>query len=364
MAPSIARARPLLGQTSSPVEAGLAPDLSERLDRLIADKRAWNIHGVVVARHGKIVLERYFEGQDSRRGQPLGSVAFDTGTRHDLRSVSKSIVGLLYGIALARGKVPPPEAPLLRAFPQYADLAADPGRARWTVHHVLGMTMGTDWDELGVPYTDPTNSEIAMDMAADRYRYVLSLPIVVEPGTRWTYSGGATALLGRMIADGTGRSLHDFARESLFDPLGLAVTEWLVDAKGDAFAASGLRMRPRDLACIGQLLLHEGEIDGTAIVPREWIARATTGHVNCDEVRRFGYHWYMGSFGFTVPSSPRWNRSRLEPFQGAYGNGGQRLWVLPGMELVVAVTAGNYDVPDQWVPPTRALREVVLASVV
>ncbi|MGH8429650.1 MAG: serine hydrolase domain-containing protein [Solimonas sp.] len=357
-------ASPLLGQTSSPAEAGFASDLSDRLDRLIADKRAVNIHGVVVARHGKVVLERYFAGPDSRRGSPLGMVAFDAETPHDLRSVSKSIVGLLYGIALAHGKVPPPEAPLMRSFRQYADLAADPGRAKWTVHHVLSMTLGTDWDELGVPYTDPTNSEIAMDRAADRYRYVLSLPIVIEPGTRWIYSGGATALLGRMIADGTDKSLHEFARESLFDPLGLGPTEWLADAKGDAFAASGLRMRPRDLVRIGQLLLQRGEIDGTAIVPKEWIARATTGYVNCDEVRRFGYHWYMGNIGFTVPSSPRWNRSRLETFQGAYGNGGQRLWVLPAMELVVAVTAGNYDVADQWVPPTRVLREVVLASVV
>lgn len=71
-----------------------------------------------------------------------------------------------------------------------------------------------------------------------------------------------------------------------------------------------------------------------------------------------------GDFAFSVPSSPRWNRNGLERFQGAYGNGGQRLWVFPGMDLVVAVTAGNYDTPDQWVPPLRVLREAVLASVV
>ena len=135
----------------------------------------------------------------------MGKVAFQADTLHDLRSVSKTIVGLLYGIALADGKVPPPDAPLLASFPEYADLAADPARNRWTIHHVLTMTMGTDWDELGVPYSDPTNSEIAMDTAPDRYRFVLGAPVVMEPGKRWIYNGGATRreLRHRLLADQT-----------------------------------------------------------------------------------------------------------------------------------------------------------------
>lgn len=364
MAPSISSAQPQAWQTQSPEAGGFAPDLSARLDRLIAEKRIWNVHAVLVARHGKLLLERYFAGTDHARGRSLGTVAFAPETLHDLRSVSKSIVGLLYGLALSQGRVPPPEAPLLASFPAYADLAGDPARARWTVHHALTMTMGTDWDELGVPYTDPTNSEIEMDRAPDRYGYVLGRPVVFEPGTRWVYSGGATALLGRMIAEGTGRSLHDLAREALFEPLGFGPSEWLADEKGDAFAASGLRLRPRDLARIGQLVLQGGEFDGRRIIPKEWIVRATTQYVSCDEVRRYGYQWYMGDLAFSVPSGPRWKRNRLERFQGAYGNGGQRLWVFPGMDLVVAVTAGNYDTPDQWVPSLRVLREAVLASAV
>ena len=362
MAPSNSPAQPATWQMESPQSAGFGLDPSSRLDALIGDKRIWNVHGVLVARGGKLVLERYFEGTDWSRGQPLGTVAFGPDTLHDLRSVSKSIVGLLYGLALAQGKVPPPQAPLFGSFPAYADLAAEPTRAEWTVQHALTMTMGTDWDELGVPYTDPTNSEIEMDRASDRYRYVLGRPVVFAPGTRWVYSGGATALLGRMIAQGTGRSLHDFAREALFDPLGLGPSEWLTDARGDAFAASGLRLRPRDLMRIGQLVLQGGEIGGRRIVSQEWIARATTPYVSCDEVRRYGYQWYLGDMAFAVPSGPRWNRNRLERFQGAYGNGGQRLWVFPGLDLVVAVTAGNYDSPDQWVPSLRVLREAVLAS--
>ncbi len=352
-------------QVVTPAEAGFKPDMAKRIDELVASKRAGNVHGVVVLREGRLVLERYYEGTDTSRGQSLGRVKFGPDTLHDLRSVSKSIVGLLYGIALADGKVPPPEAPLMKSFPQYADLAADSGRAKWTLHHVLSMSLGIEWDEQSVPYSDPTNSEIAMDRAPDRYRYVLERPLVFPPGTRWTYCGGATAILGKLIADGTGKSLHDFAREKLFAPLGIEHSEWLKDGKGIEFAASGLRLTPRDMARIGQLMIEKGEgRAGAVVVPPDWIRRVTAEYVACDEVRRYGYQWYMGYFGFKVPTSPAWNRNRLERFYGCYGNGGQRLWVIPGIDLVVAVTAGNYDTSDQWQPPTRVLREGVLGSLV
>jgi CubicO group peptidase (beta-lactamase class C family) len=351
-------------RTVSPAEAGFADDLEARLDKAIAEKRAWNLHSVIIVRNGRLVLERYFDGQDDARGRPLGMVSFNADTLHDLRSASKSIVGLLYGIALAAGRVPSPDERLMRSFPEYADLVTDPDRSRWTVHHVLSMTMGTDWDELSVPYTDPSNSEIAMDRAPDRYRYVLSRPVVMEPGKRWIYSGGATALLGRIIAKGMGKSLHDFAREALFDPLGMGPTDWFTGRDGELIAASGMRMTPRDLARIGQLMLRDGVWDGRVVVPAEWIARCTSPVVPVDEAREYGYQWYMGRFAFVTPTAPRWNRSRLERFWGAIGNGGQRLFVFPGLDLLVATTAGNYDTPDQWVPPTRIVREVVLPAIV
>jgi CubicO group peptidase (beta-lactamase class C family) len=177
-------AAPFEWKLVAPGDAGLAPDLDARLDQLIADKRAWNLHGVVVGRAGRLVLERYFDGPDNARGRPLGQVTFRPDTLHDLRSATKGIVGLLYGIALAAGKVPPPEAPLFASFPEYPELAAAPGRDRITVHHVLTMTMGMEWDETSLPYSDPTNSETAMDMAPDRYRFLLrSLPSRGGTGT-------------------------------------------------------------------------------------------------------------------------------------------------------------------------------------
>jgi CubicO group peptidase (beta-lactamase class C family) len=150
---------------------------------------------------------------------------------------------MIYGIALAGGKVPPPEAKLYDQFPEYADLVHQPGRDRITFAQVLSMTLGTEWDELTIPYGDPRNSAMAMELSLDRYRFVLDRPIVGEPGVIWIYNGGATALLGRLITKGTGVKLPDYALRVLFDPLGLGPTEWPNGLQGEAHAASGLRMR-------------------------------------------------------------------------------------------------------------------------
>jgi CubicO group peptidase (beta-lactamase class C family) len=345
-------------QPASLREAGFAGDLEARLDKAIADKRIWNLHSVVVVRNGRLVFERYFEGADTARGnRPMGLVSFKPDTLHDLRSVSKSIVGLLYGIALAAGKVPAPEDRLMPSFPEYSDLAADPARSRWTVHHVLSMTMGTEWNE-ALPYTDPANSETAMDMASDRYRYILDRPIVAEPGQRWVYNGGATALLGRLIAGGTGKSLHDYARETLFDPLGIGRTDWHADKTGELIAASGIRMTPRDLARIGELMLRGGVWEGRSLVPGEWITRCTTPVIPIDDERQYGYQWYNGVFAFERPGIPLSNQR----FWSAVGNGGQRLMVFPGLDLIVAVTAGNYNTRDQSLPSLRVINEAVMPS--
>ena len=338
-----------------------AAGVARRLDQALAERRLWNIHGLIVLRDGRRIIERYFEGQDRARGiGDLGTVTFTAETPHDLRSCSKSIVALLYGIACAQGKVPAPEAPLLAAFPEYADLES-PERARLTVAHVLTMTMGIDWDESSLPYSDPRNSEIAMDQAADRYRYILSRGVVETPGTHWTYCGGATALLARLIAKGSGQSLHDFARAHLFDPLGLGPTQWAGGPDGEPFAASGARMTLRDFARIGALMLSGGRWDGRQLIPADWITRCTTPAVSADEFRRYGYQWFLLDVAFGKPKG--WAAGRLERMWMAQGEGGQRLYIVPALQLVIAVTAGNYERDDQSIPPTRILREIVLASV-
>ncbi len=336
---------------ATPETTGFAPDLAARLDAAVAAGRLPGLHAVILARHGAMVMERYYSGVDEAWGRPLGTVTFDAQTRHDLRSVSKSIVGLLYGIALEAGQVPPPAAPLLDSFPDLADLAADPARQALTVGHALTMTLGLQWNE-NLPYSDPNNSEIAMERAPDRYRYILSQPVVTPPGQRWTYSGGNTALLGHLISRGTGMPLHDFARQALFAPLGITDSEWVLSFNGEASAASGLRLRPADLTRIGQCVLDGGRADGKQLVPAAWLTEALSRKSSVDAEIDYGFHWYRynGSAGGS-------------PWYGAFGNGGQRLFVMPRPGIVLAILCGNYNRPDQGVVPRTVLRDYVIASI-
>ncbi|MFG1947296.1 serine hydrolase domain-containing protein [Nonomuraea sp. NPDC048826] len=314
-------------------------EIAERLDAVLSAGQARNVHGVVVVERGERVAERYGAGEDFRLNESLGHVTFDADTPHDLRSITKSVVGLLYGIALGDGLVPDPRARLLEPFPEHRDLAEDPARAALTVEHALTMTLGLAWDE-SAPYTSTANSEIAMEYAPDRYRYVLERPIVEEPGTRWAYCGGATALLGKIIARGAGRPLDEYAARVLFEPLGIGGFDWTRGADGAPLAAAGLRLRPRDLAAIGGLLLRRGD----GVVPEKWLEEMLRPRVPISGERHYGYHWYVDT---GEPAAVM-----------ATGNGGQCLLVVPSRELVVAVTAGAYDASDR--AGTAAVLDAVL----
>ena len=123
-------------------------DFAARLADLQRDGRVKGLDALLVSLKGRTVFEYYGEGEAENWGVPLGKVTFGPTVLHDLRSVTKSIVSMLYGIALAERKMPPPEARLYDQFPEYADLAREPGRERITLADVLSMTMGLDWDEL------------------------------------------------------------------------------------------------------------------------------------------------------------------------------------------------------------------------
>ena len=340
-----------IGRERASLEAsGLAADLPQRLDEGVRSGTFGNLHAVVVVRHGKLALERYYRGPDEHWGRPVGTVDFDAHSLHDLRSVTKSVVGLLYGIAQADGKVPGPGTPLVDAFAgRYPDLARDEARRRMQVRHALDMTLGLDWNE-DLPYSDPRNSEIAMEQSADRYRYVLERPIVAEPGTRWRYSGGATALLGRLISEGTGQPLAEFARARLLAPLGIERLHWTPGTNGEAAAASGLRLTSTDLARIGQLLLQRGAWNGAQVVPADWVAESLTPRAAAFEGIRYGYHWYIGA----TPQGA--------PVYLAFGWGGQRLVAVPSLGLVCVIFMGNYRRADQ-LPLVLAVQRTIFGAV-
>ncbi|OWU86800.1 hypothetical protein ATO6_05830 [Oceanicola sp. 22II-s10i] len=303
--------------------------MEDRLRAAFAAGELEGLHALHVTQHGEVIADVYFDGVDEHWGTPLGHRTFGPDELHDLRSVTKSVVGLLYGIALDEGVVPPPEAPLYAQFPEYPDFADDPAYAPIRIEHALTMSLGTEWRE-DLPYTDPENSEIAMERAADRYAYVLSRPVVRPPGEVWTYNGGATALLARLIEKGSGQTIEAFAAERLFAPLGITEWDWAAGADGVPAAASGLRLTARDLAKIGQLVLDGGSHDGRQILPAAWLDASFAPKLSLGELS-YGYQWYLAPY-----------------FVAGFGNGGQRLSVNRSAGLVLVLYAGRYNDFDAW----------------
>lgn len=316
--------------SAGPADAAL-PELTTSLDEGVRSGQLHNLHAAVVVRGDHVLLERYYEGPDEAWGLSLGTVKFGPTVKHDIRSSSKSVVGLLYGIALAAGNVPDLEAPLIEQFPELHDLAADQKLRNIKVKHALTMTMGLEWPESGISYTDSRNAEVAMYLATDQFRDIFSHQVIMEPGQQWIYCGGATAILGHLIARGTGMPLFAFAHERLFKPLGITEAQWVGGTDGEVAAASGLRMVPRDFARIGQLIMQHGRWNNVQVVPGKWLDESFTPRVRISPDTEYGYQWYL----IGGPGGHRWI--------GARGNGGQYLTVIPYLDLVVALVTGNYN---------------------
>ena len=308
-----------------------------RLAELVAaihDGELSNLHSVLVAQDGVLVFEQYFEGSDERRGEALGTVRFDQTTLHDLRSVTKTITGALVGLAAEQGALRL-DAPVPAVLDLPIPVARD--KAALTVRHLLTMTSGLEWDERSHPYTDPRNSETAMDLSESSVEYVLSQELVDPPGTRFAYCGGCTMVLAAAVREATGLALDRFAEEHLFGPLGIDDFEWYQHQDGLPIAASGLRLRPRDMLKFGQLYLDEGRWQGRQVLPSTWVAESTSLVIQLDSISGYGYQWWVD----------------LEPVDGeveaipvARGNGGQRIYLVRSLGLVVAITAGNYNSAD------------------
>jgi CubicO group peptidase (beta-lactamase class C family) len=307
------------------VLSGLAPQFESWSDA--------NLHAALMVRHGRLVYERYFAGEDTAWGTPLGRIAFDAGLRHDLRSITKSITSILLGVILDRGLIKSLDEPVFSFFPEYADLKT-PEKAQINLRHLLTMSAGLAWNEY-IPYSDPANSERRMMVAPDRHRYVLEQPSVRPAGAAYNYNGGLTALLGAILQRMSGYPIDVFANEVLFEPLGIRDVEWIRYDDGTPHAG-GLRMRPRDLAKIGQLVLNGGQWNNRPIVSKAWIEESTSPHVNGESLFFYGYQWWLGRSLV--------NRQEIK-WISAVGWGGQRMYIVPSLELVVVVMAGLYDNP-------------------
>ncbi len=299
-------------------------------DRLAASSTA-NVHAVLVARGGKLVFERYFRGSDEIYGRRVGNVTFDADTLNDMKSVSKSVASLALGIAIDRGLIRSVNEPIFSFFPELSDLRS-PEKERIQLLHALTMSMGLEWVE-ATPSNEDNNDEARMHRAPDPCRYVLGLAATAPAGQEFFYNTGALTLVSAIIRKAAGRPLDEFARATLFEPMGITGVEWIW-GKGDTDAGGGLRLRPRDMAKIGQFILAGGRWNDRQIVSKAWIDASMTPRMDATSLFFYGYLWWLGRSLLN---------GREVHWAGALGRGGQSIRIVPELDLVVVVTAGYYQ---------------------
>ena len=307
-------------------------------------------HAVVVARHGMLIYEQYFSGEDWRWVDPLGILVFDGTVKHDLKSITKSVTSLLVGIGVDRGWIADINTPVFEYFPDHTDTRT-PEKDRITLAYLLTMSAGLAWNG-SLPWSDPSNNERQMDDAADPYRYALERSVERPPGQVYNYCGAAPILLQGVLQRTSGKPLDELARETLLEPLGISDTEWTRFPSGDVRGHGGLRLRPRDLAKLGQLVLDRGKWQGKQIISADWITKSTSPQINGESIFFYGYLWWLGRFLM--------NRREVRWIAG-FGNGGQRVYIVPDLDLVIAVNAGAYGGPQ--VVGGIAMQEYVLPAI-
>jgi CubicO group peptidase (beta-lactamase class C family) len=309
------------------------------------------------------VAERYFGGKDARIDRLYGiRVPFSPDTNfgpevlHDARSISKSVVSLLLGTFMGEGGRLDLDGPAAAFFPDLK-LGQDDRRRTITLRNLLTMSSGLDWHEEAVP-----NDETRLYWKADIVTYVLAKPLMTAPGTRFQYNSGGVAVLAEILVKTGGEPLTDLVRERLFAPMGITIWDWVGDIHGRPLAFTGLRLLPRDMLKLGRLMLNGGAWHGRQIVSSDWVAASMkeaigTGHEippGKDGELTYGYLWWSG-FVSAGGRSFRW--------VAAFGNGGQRIYVVPALDLSVVITAGSYG-SEAVIPKAQALFQRIVSAAV
>ncbi|MCW7506400.1 serine hydrolase domain-containing protein [Leptospira levettii] len=305
-------------------------------------------HSFLIERHGKIVTEVYNTRADhpfnKRYGTRFpfdGETQFDSNTLHDVRSVSKTVVSLLFGIAIDKKIIDGVDVPVLSYYPELQIPKNDPKQII-TWKHLLTMSSGLDWEEwrYGFLFSDETRLLWKKDLT----QFFFDRDLIHTPGTIFNYNGGGTSVLSDILTKKTNKSLKELAKEWLFTPLEIHNFEWVEDRNGRALAHAGLRLRPRDMLKLGRFVLNGGNWKGKQIVSKQWLDDSLKKQIN-SQVKIFrkdgkslfyGYQWWLGE---TILEEKK------IPWSVALGNGGQLIFAFPSMDMVIVTTAGGYGDP-------------------
>lgn len=339
--------------TATPAEVGMDSTLLNRMTKAIRNHEYSNIHSVLIAKGGKLVYEQYFTGKDENWGDAIGEVKFNQETLHDIRSISKSVVSACVGIAIAQGKLKGVDQSVFDFFPEHEEYKTGE-RAKLTIEHLLSMSSGIEWNE-DVPYDDPGNSEVLMAQSSDPVEYVLSRPMDTIPGVVWEYNGGTTQLLASIIKKVSGQEVDEFARVNLFGPLGINNFVWVkYPMTSMPAAASGVRLRARDLMKFGLLYYHDGQWNDKQILPSEWVKASFETQVEKPNDEGYGYQFWIWS------SNYQGKEIRLVI---AVGNGNQRIFFVKEADMLVVTQAGDYNQWDLPKHPGTLLADFIYPSI-
>lgn len=270
---------------------------AEKLDRLTS---------LLVGRRGRLVGESYWRGLT--RDEPV-----------NVKSASKSVLSALVGIALAEGVLEGLDRRIASYFPEVLDGAVDPRKRRITLRHLLLMRSGlasTSFEGYG-PWVTSENW----------VRYVLERPMEARPGRVTRYSTGNSHLVAVILHRALGRDLRDWAQAVLFDPLDARIHAWQRDPQGYRFGGNNMYLTPRGLYRFGRMYRRDGRADGRQVVPARWVEESTRSLVH-DTYHGFPYGYYW------------WNRTvRGYRVDFAWGHGGQFVFVVPRLKLVMVTTS-------------------------
>lgn len=328
-------------EVSGLAQAGLDPGGLATAVQAIENDEHGDFHSLLIARHGRLAFESYFNG-------------YDASSLHDIRSAGKSFTSTLVGIAIDQGSIPSVDAfvlPYFKRFEPHRNL--DPLKESIRVRDLLTMTSGLDADD-----DDPSSPGCEENMlrAEGWVRYSLDLPMREAPGQRWVYAGPNTMLLAGLLECATERPLLDFAMDHLFDPLGIANLAWQSSPQGEVAGQGFLALCGRDMLKLGQVFLNGGTWLGQEVVSRQWVESATNCRVPLPNQRDagYGYQWW----GISVDLDGQRFRCYF-----ASGNGGNKIYVLPSLELVVGMASSAYGQPYMHTRSHDVLRQVIRAAI-
>jgi len=301
-----------------PGDSGIDTDALESLYSEMAREPHHDLKGIVIVHSGRLVSEHYFNGDS-------------VDTLHDIRSATKSIASLLMGIALQKGLVHGIDDSIALYLP---GLPRD-GKEKITIKDLLNMRSGLDADD-GVPSSP--GGEDALDKSSDWIRTVYEVPMKDAPGAKYNYCSINAFLTGAIVENVSHMPLDKFATANLFKPLEIQSYRWRQVPVNRITGQGNLSITTRDLAAIGELMRNDGVVNGSRVVSHEWIERSLASQVaisNSDPYADFyGYMWY-------TKAEPIGDHTVEVHF--ASGNGGNKIYIVPSLRMVIAITSSAYN---------------------